>query len=249
MKIKFFSVVFVCYVFSVCLTNMYAELLPFVDDFSDGDATDGNPGTWISGGQSGATQDASSGDFVITSRDQSWAYVQELDGLRNVSIETQVTFSQTSNQDFASVWARGTGEAFGSYWGGIRESGALGIGRENNDGSNTIFDTIGTSLDPVNGDVFLRFDVIENQISLFAWQAGSLMPASPQLTQLDNIWTEGGSLGLALTPNMAGGRSPASVVFRYYAVVPEPSAIVLMGIAGLVMLGYASRQDPNVANN
>jgi hypothetical protein len=181
MKIKFLSIVFVCCVFSVCQTNIYAELLPFVDDFSDGDATDGMPGTWIAGGQPDAIHDASSGDFVITANALSFSYVQELIGLRDVSIETQVTFSQTTNEDFANVWARGASDpnAFGSYWGGIREksywggireNGILGIGRENSDGSNTIFDTIGTSLDPVNGDVLLRFDVIGDQISLFAWQ-------------------------------------------------------------------------------
>jgi hypothetical protein len=168
--IKFMSIVCICYVFSVCQPNTYAQLLPFVDDFSNGDATDGIPGTWIPGGQPDAIQDASSGDFVITASDLSWSSVQELNGLRDVSIETQVTFSQTSNGDFANVWARGPDVGPGTYWGGIRDNGLLGIGRENSDGSNTIFDTIGTSLDPVNGDVLLRFDVIGDQISLFAWQ-------------------------------------------------------------------------------
>jgi hypothetical protein len=232
--IKFMSIVCVCYAFTACLPNTYAQLLPFVDDFSNGDATDGIPGTWIPGGQPDAIQDASSGDFVITASALSFSSVQELIGLRDVSIETQVTFSQTFNGDFASIWARGTDDEAGSYWGGIRDNGLLGIGRENGDGSNTIFDTIGTPLDPVNGDVLLRFDVIGNQISLFAWQAGSTMPASPQLTEQDNVWTEGGHLGLSLNPNLDGGDSQASVVFRYYAVVPEPATLLL------AMLGMAS---------
>jgi hypothetical protein len=234
--IKFMSIVCICYVFSVCQPNTYAQLLPFVDDFSNGDATDGIPGTWIPGGQPDAIQDASSGDFVITASALSFSSVQELIGLRDVSIETQVTFSQTTNDDFANVWARGPTDpnAFGSYWGGIRENGTLGIGRENSNGSNAIFDTIETTLDPINGDVLLRFDVIGNQLSLFAWQEGSTMPASPQLTEIDNVWTAGGSLGLSYNPNLAGGSSSGSVVFRYYKVVPEPATILL------AMFGMAS---------
>jgi hypothetical protein len=243
--IKFMSIVCVCYVFSVCQPNTYAQLLPFIDDFSDGDATDGIPGTWIQGGQSSAIQDASSGDFVITASAQSSSYVQELIGLRDVSIETQVTFSQTTNDDFANVWARGGGEdpnAFGSYWGGIRENGLLGIGRENSNGSQTTFDTIGTTLDPINGDVLLRFEVIGNQISLFAWQEGSTMPASPQLTQQDNVWTAGGTLGLTYNPNLAGGSSLGSVVFRYYKVVPEPSTILLAMLGMTTVCCYRRRR-------
>ena len=110
---------------------------------------------------------------------------------------------------------------FGSYWGGIRDNGVLGIGRENSDGSNTIFNTTATALDPVNSDVLLRFDVFGNTISLFAWQEGSPMPASPQLLVLDNVWTDGGALGLTLNPNLDGGSSSAAVAFRSYTVLPE----------------------------
>lgn len=222
MTLKYSTVIGICLVFSLDLHHSCAQNLPFEDDFNDGIATDGNPGTWIPGGQPGATQDASSGDFVITHNGQSWARVEELAGLKDVSIRTQVRFFLNStNGDFASVWARAVGD-FGSYWAGVRENGFLGIGRENVDGTRTNLATRSTSLDPVTGDVALRFDVFGNQLSLFAWQAGNPMPLAPQLTATDNVWTVGGDMGLTLTTNLFGGSNTASVAFRHFAVIPEP---------------------------
>ena len=50
--------------FALCLwcvvsfsSSTNAQLLPFVDDFNDGNATDGMPGTWLPGTESGGIRD------------------------------------------------------------------------------------------------------------------------------------------------------------------------------------------------
>jgi hypothetical protein len=225
-----------------------AQPLLFLDDFNDGNAMDGVPGTWVPVVTPSGMRIATSGDFTLSHNSQIGAELQELSDARDVSMRTQVNFPQPSGRgDFASVWARNPIDSnSAAYWGGIRTGGFLGIGRTNSNGTDTIFSTASTSLDAITRDVLLRFDVVGNRISLFAWQDGQPMPTSPQLTAVDNLLTAGGQLGLTLTPNLDGGSSPAAAVFRYYAVtiVPEPSAFLLACIAAIRLT--ALRRRPRV---
>ncbi len=204
--------------------------LPFIDNFNDGDATDGMPGTWIPGDEPGGIRDASSGDLVVTHSDQSATALEESSQLLDVSLRTQLTFSEVSgNTDSVALWARSTGRV---YFGGITTDGVLGIGL--NDGA--FFDTIPSSLDPVGGDVLLQFDVIGNEISLTAWQEGTPKPARPQLSRTNNTLTQPGRVGFTLTPNFGGGSGSATVVLRHYMVVPEPSTTALLCVGFISLL-------------
>jgi len=221
----------------------YGQLLPFLDDFNDGDATDGMPGTWLPGSQPGGTRDATSGDMVVSHTAQMSTLVQELTGLQDLSIGTQLSFTELSgNADALVVWARSPANSPAAYSGGIANDGLLAIVYTDDNLAVEFLAATPSSLDPVGADVLLQFDVFGTQLSLTAWQAGDAKPAGPQLTVTDSRLTEGGQLGFTFSPNFGGGDAPASAVLRHYSVVPEPSTALLaiIGLCGIV--GVARRR-------
>jgi hypothetical protein len=208
-----------------------AQLLPFLDDFSDGNTADGRPGTWLP--VNNRIVDAASGDLVLTHNAQFSTHIQELDGLQDVSIRTQLRFIQLSkNQDAAILFARA---GAGSYWGELTSDGLLAYG-EVAGGNVSVWEIRSTSFNPVAGDVLMQFDVIADRISLTVWPESSLMPTKPQLTRTDRSITEGGQLGITFLPNVDGGNATASAVFRYVSVVPEPSSLPLL-VVGMILAG------------
>jgi hypothetical protein len=217
----------VCIYIVLAAGDSHAQLLPFIDDFNDGDATDGNPGTWLPGTEAGGSRVATSGDMVVTHTGFAATRLQELSGLRDMSLRTQLRFTQVSgNRDGAVVWGRSTSPGV-VYYGAIDTEGLIAIGYTGTAGG--FLDSISTSLDPIANDVILQFDIAGDRLNLTAWQEGTPKPTSPQLTATDHRLTEGGGLGFTLTPNLNGGSATASVAFRYFAVnaIPEPSAFAL----------------------
>jgi hypothetical protein len=194
----------------------HAGLLPFVDDFNDGDATDGSPGTWLPGTEAGGTRIATSGDMVVTHTGWAATGVDELRGLRDMSMRTQLRFTQVSgNRDGAVVWGRAASPGV-VYYGAIDTEGLIAIGITGPSGG--FLDSMTTSLDPIGNDVILQFDMLGDRLNLTAWQEGTVKPSLPQLSATDARLTEGGGLGFTLTSNLNGGSAPAAVVFRYFAV-------------------------------
>ncbi|MEZ6097980.1 MAG: PEP-CTERM sorting domain-containing protein [Pirellulaceae bacterium] len=221
-----------------CLAQDQACGLPvpgrlFCDDFNDGSISDGIPGTWLPGASPGGLRDASSGDFVVTHSASMSTYVQELNGVRDLSIRTKFNLPNTSRggADELNLWARSplppAVDDPAAYVGGINVDGVIYIVYFSGDRVSTVLRSASTSIDPVNNDVFLQFDIFGNELSLTAWQDGSAKPSSPQLVARDNRLREGGQVGFSFSP--MGGTDSATL--RYFEVVPEPSSILLLGLS------------------
>jgi hypothetical protein len=211
----------------------------FCDNFNDGNARDGIPGTWLPSASPLGTRDASSGDLVVTHSANMSTYVQELNGVRDLSIRAQLNFENADSRsvDYASIWARSPLTADvddpAGYAGGIDTNGTIRLYHSSSDRVTTVLRSANTSIDPVNNDVFLQFDVFRNELSLTAWQDGQEKPASPQLATTDNRLVDGGQVGFAF--NAAGFTDSATL--RYFEVVPEPSSALLtvLGLLGLTV--------------
>ena len=84
--------------------------MPFFDNFDDMNAADGMPGTWVPGAAApGGDRDASSGDFTVTHSGTVSTYVEELTGLRDVSIRTQLrllNWNTSASEDSANLYVR-----------------------------------------------------------------------------------------------------------------------------------------------
>ena len=194
----------------VCELGEWATAPLFLDDFGDGDVKDGVPGTW-----SGTTQvlDASSGDLIISAASSQSARLTEMSAIKDVSIQTQLCFSQISgNRDGVILFAR---SGAGSYWGELTTDGLLAFGAVQPNGGTTVWSIQQTQIDPVGGDVRLRFDVVGDRVSLSAWPAGSTNPPAPQLSRQSDQIPNSGQLGVTLLPNIRGGNGIASAQLRY----------------------------------
>ena len=108
---------------------------------------------------------------------------------------------------------------------------------------------LGTSavpFNPVSQDVLLQFDAFGNKLSLWAWRLGEPMPIEPQLVAFDNTYAQG--LPGLISPSPAASASD-STTFRFAQIsdthiVPEPSPILLTGLAGCALLSARRRKRP-----
>ena len=94
-----------------------------------------------------------------------------------------------------------------------------------------------TGLDVFNSDFNLRFDVLGDTLSLWAWADGTPEPGAPQLTATD-FFPITGDAGEESVIVVAGQRFfPSTSVFRFVDVtpIPEPSTglLVCLGLAVL----------------
>lgn len=80
----------------------------FIDDFEDGDATDGSPVTWVpSATYSGGTREVVDGDYVIGHNSAASSVVEGSDELADISICTQLRIVASSGAwVFPGVFAR-----------------------------------------------------------------------------------------------------------------------------------------------
>ena len=157
----------------------------FVEDFADGDASDGNPVKWapsveFASGSTGTVVDRS---YVLTTTEHTSVWVEQPSSIGDVSVRTVVRGLNLSALDNVIVlFARGQPEELGggSYWGSVGPFG-LHIAMTANDGTRTILGTkLDSSFKPFKNDVNLQLDVVDRKISLTAWAIGSTKP-SPQL--------------------------------------------------------------------
>jgi hypothetical protein len=209
-----------------------AGVLPFSDDFEDGSATDGSPGTWVPGAAPRGTRHVVNGDYVVSHTGLLSSYVEESDTLvGDISIRTQLRILETNSSAFAYVFARSPDAA--AYFGGINSNGELAIGETTSSGGiTTHIRNFFTGIDPQTTDVLLQFDIIGNELSLRAWAEGSPKPVSPQLVSHDNTLTSG-SFGVFMFTD-----SQSSVAYRWFEAVPEPSSAILVlgSLFGLISL-------------
>lgn len=208
----------------------------FVDDFEDGNATDGNPFTWLPDSITFTQAVVSNGDLVIrsdsTDRDAPGYYISELTDLRDGLFRTQLRFAEANGDfAFAGIFARNSQPSTPAYIGGIFADGRIRIVELAD--SLVQFPTereISTSLDPMTNDVLIELELLGTRVGLRAWEPGSDRPAQPQLSFTDDTLSEG-TVGLFL--DTLGG--PAEVRFRSFTSVPEPATagVAVMGLASL----------------
>jgi hypothetical protein len=225
----------------VCLAVQLASFaaaqtapLAFTDNFDDGSATDGNPVSWIGG--SVVNQ-----DLRLTGSGITQAFVAGSEEFGDVSIRTTSrAHIDTLGNIFHSLGpiARSTAGGESYFWGAITTNNYIAVGTWNPYADSILYLP---ELDSTTMDVDLQFDVVGNQLSLWAWSddEGIPKPASPQITWQSPLALNRGSIGLY--HNARGGLG--YVDYRSVTVVPEPGtgAILLVGAVGCGLLLYRRR--------
>jgi hypothetical protein len=131
--------------------------------------------------------------------------------------------------------ARSTAGGQSYFWGAITTNGYIAVGTWNPYADSILYFP---ELDSTTMDVDLQFDVVGNQLSLWAWsdEADIPKPASPQITWQSTLELDRGSIGLY--HNARGG--VGHVDYRSVTVVPEPAAGPLL-IVGAIACGLSCR--------
>jgi hypothetical protein len=215
--------------------------LVFTDDFSDGSSTDGNPVTWIGGS-------VVNKDFRISGSNITLAFVAGSQEFGDVSIRTTARAhvdSPGSPNDFHFLGpiARSTAGGQSYFWGGIGTNGNIAVGTWGPYAESVLSVP---QLDPTTMDVDLQFDVVGNQLSLWAWsdEGGIPKPASPQITWQSTLALNQGSIGLGHNANGGTGY----VDYRSVSVIPEPGTVALLLVGAFACgLFYLSRVAKRVA--
>lgn len=210
----------------------------FCDNFSDGSATDGMPVTWVPIGDT--VLNATSGDAVVSGNvrfnDSSFSGLRIVDReFGNVSLRTQVRLSEGG---WIAVSVRdGASPIEQQYTGVITVDGEIALGIVHPDGS--IFPTLTpTGLNPVDNDIMLQIDAIDDKIDFWAWSPGQPMPEVPSKSLRNSLIQTGGiSLNFGSTQDKT-----VSGVFRYVQVatqsIPEPSAAILSCLGFACLLAW-----------
>ena len=220
-----------------------ADILYF-EDFSSGNAA---RSVWQER-PSARNFDASSGDYVLNQPDGETAVnsfvtgVPEVRFLTDTSVRAQV--GQEGALGYVAVFAR-SGAI--SYQGGFNaDTKRLVLGW--NDPGFTLFESVDFDYDMSNADLVLQLDVIDNNLSLWAWNPDGDVPAVPQLTFTDDRrLARSGAPGVLIDPVSPG--TPSTAVFRYIQVadspipIPEPSTYCMLAsaMAGLFTLRHTFR--------
>jgi len=204
----------------------------FLDDFEDGSATDGDPVTWSPVPGLTGSFEVIDGDYVLT---------RPTDSEDMYCIVNQYTLADTSIRTQARLIGSG------AWWFGIGARGNVGVGTyiallKNNErleiwrlGASahvgSMLASADVGIDPRAQDVLLRFDVIGNELSAWAWREGDPMPAEPQVTAVHSELATGevivaADLGWQLSNNEA--------IFRYVEVYDVTPLVVDFNGDGIV---------------
>jgi hypothetical protein len=156
----------------------------FLEDFEDGDATDGNPVTWITPlappSTRGSTATVSDGSYVLTTQGASSRVAQEFTSIGDVSIRVLARGLQVGSGTYIALSANLQPDGR-SHWALVTQFGLhTGSGLP---GSSGIIGTVFApgSFDPFVGDVNIQLDVVGTKMSLTVWRVGSPKPSRPQL--------------------------------------------------------------------
>lgn len=210
----------------------------FVDTF------DGNAEAWTVHELSQGTWSVVDGSYVGVGGDEN------VGGEGAVSLVTGMVFDDVSVESTATVVgganigieARVGGDGLTTgYVGSIASNRDVFISRLDGPDSQLVLLAAGHSQGfSANDEVNLRFDVVENKLSFWAW-VGEEMPPTPTLTATDSLYSEG-VVGLAFLefPNEQGRAMGYVRDFRAVAV-PEPTSMTLLMCGLLASLAARSR--------
>jgi hypothetical protein len=243
MKFSCFCPALVC--LSLCVLPVRAGEF-FLDDFEDGNATDGSPATWAH-----SAPPFDQGNFAVVNG--SLAITPATSGTPPFPNlwETDVYLANQLYHD-VNVHAQFRALAQGSSWVGINaldteatqgRSGVYATGFIVQDGANrflritqndSAIATSNTTLSQLTDELNMRFVVTGLRASLTAWPLGTPEPA-PQLSvtlPASYASTEGH------VTIWAGNRTTSvPVAFRFVNVVPEPASITIAFVMILMLLG------------
>lgn len=230
----------------------------FFDNFNDGSVVnevpvdnEGRPVVWIPKPDlPGGDYDASSGDFVFTTTEESVGTMvsRVLDvRLDNLSIRSQMrNDSGNAGMIIRNQTSVGNGQ---NYFAGIQNSPNFSdtvvfLGRGNPDGSNRIFQgpAVPNPAVGAKNDMILQLDAFGDKLDLWFWPPGDPMPEDPQISVTDNTYS-GGTIRLFSSD---GPDDNGVATFRYVWVadehiVPEPSSL-LLSLLGVCAVGCAARR-------
>ena len=179
------SLIVVVLVLTASIAWAQTPFTPFIDDFEDGNARDGNPVRWNTGS-------VTDGSYVLSGTGLHFAFVNDFIAA-DISIRTQVrVLASDGGSSSMGVWAD-SWAGQGSYWGVIDTEGNLSVGVKN-----SMLGEIETDLDPRSSDIVLQFDVVGRTLSITAWREGDPKPSSPQLTEQSNITMPAGYIGVSI---------------------------------------------------
>jgi hypothetical protein len=189
----------------------------FLDDFEDGSATDGAPVTWTPWPGATGSFEVIDGDFVMTrpsNIEEMYCYVDKYMTQADTSIRTQARLIG-STAWWLGLLARGN-TAPTMYALLLFNNGRLEIWRFGpTPGTSWILAGAGVGIDPRAQDVLLRFDVIGNELSAWAWREGDPMPAEPQVTAVHSELATG---GVGIAADLGWRLSNNQAIFRYVEV-------------------------------
>jgi hypothetical protein len=178
-----------------------ARAVAWMDDFNDGNVTDGNPVTWIEDlGGSGnfpGTYDASSGDYHLIDptgpSEQMISLVPT--SFNDVYMRTQgvILPGALPEQDAGNLalLARVDTATLSAYT--VYFDTEFNLGLQVLAGGDDLVDiNVDIPFSAVS-EVVLEFNVVGNALSAFVWEVGQPKPAEPQITYIDesNLLTSG----------------------------------------------------------
>jgi hypothetical protein len=194
----------------------------FLDDFEDGSATDGAPVTWSPLTGFTGSFDVIEGDFVMTRPsdiEEMYSFVNQYT-LADTSIRTQARLIG-SNAWWLALLARANFAAPSAYVVLMKNNARLEIWRFGPSASSSwMLASANVGIDPRAQDVLLRFDVIGNELSAWAWREGEPMPPEPQVRTVHSEFATG-VVGVAA--DLGSRLSNNDAIFRYvevYELIP-----------------------------
>jgi hypothetical protein len=185
----------------------------FFDDFEDGSTTDGAPVTWSPVPGLTGSFEVIDGDYVLTrpmNIEEMFSVVNQYT-LADTSIRTQARLIG-SNAWWFGLFARGADGTV--YTALLKNNARLEIWRFGSSAWTLASANVG--IDPRVQDVLLRFDVIGNELSAWAWREGDPMPPRPQVRAVHAAIATAGTVGVAA--DLGSRLSNNDAVFRYVEV-------------------------------
>lgn len=222
--------------------NLAAADVPFfLEDFEDGDATDGSPVTWVPGSTfaAGSTGTVVGGSYVLTTRGPSGVEADEPASIGDVSIRALVRGLSVGSGSYISFSAHGQPDG-SSHWALVTQLG-LHTGYTVGHNSPTVVGTVFQpgAFDPFSGDVNIQFDVVGKNLSLTVWRPGAAKPSQPQLKSTVPTTLPRGRVGFGTNYRQIAIRSFDAIRIGD-SVLPPPAVdvqlnpgIVIQGTEGL----------------